>query len=69
MDSRDRAAAEFVLAEANKRPGVQVVLWDRHGDPKAAAGDVREIAREKGIEAKVEAHPNGVVSVVVEADA
>jgi hypothetical protein len=69
VDSADRAAAEFVLAEARSRPGVEVVLWDRRGDQTTTAEGLREVAREKGIEAKVEAHPNGVVSVIVEADA
>jgi len=45
---------------------VQIVLWDRRRDPKKVADDVRDVAREKGDKAAVNAHPNGAVSVVVE---
>jgi hypothetical protein len=67
VDSRDRAAAELALAEARSSPGVKVVLWDQLSDPAAVADVVREVAREKGVKATVEVHPNGVVSVAVEA--
>jgi len=60
-----RPHAELVLAEAWNRPGVVVVVFDRRRDPKNVAADLRELAREKGIKAKVKAHANGAVEVVV----
>jgi hypothetical protein len=67
VKSIDRAAIEYALAEAQSRPGVDVVLGP-YGDPQGAAADVHRVALEKGIEANVTAHPNGAVAVVVEAD-
>ena len=66
MKPQHRVHAESVLAMARKRPGVQIVVVDRLRDPKNVAGDIRQLAKQKGIKAKVKAHPNGAVEVVVE---
>jgi hypothetical protein len=59
--------AEAVLAMARKRPGVQIVVFDRLRKPKNVAADLRELAKEMRIKAKVKAHANGAVEVVAEA--
>jgi hypothetical protein len=61
-----RRDAEIVLARARGRPGVEVAVWDRRRDPKRVAHDLREVSRSKGDKAKVKAHKNGLVSVIVE---
>jgi hypothetical protein len=60
-----RQAAAFVLAAARRRPDVVIVTWDRRRDAKDVASDLRELAREEGVRAKVKAHANGAVEVVV----
>ncbi len=62
---KHRRHAQLVLTAARKRPGVQVVVFDRLRDPENVAADLRELARQKGVKAKVKAHANGAVEVVV----
>jgi hypothetical protein len=53
------------VAEARKRPGIAVIVFDRLRDAEDVAADLRELASEKGVTANVKAHANGAVEVVV----